>query len=88
MLSQQRSSPGLAGSELTRERGGDDVEEVTVQEDKSRPAALSWMHAHIMVIISVYKVQLNKSFSSCVFTSLLSELYRNILLGHFHESFD
>lgn len=59
-----------------------------VEEDKARPAALSCMHAHIMVIISVYKVQLNKSFSSCVFTSLLSELYRNILLGHFHESFD
>lgn len=67
---------------------GDDVEEVVVEEDKFRSTALSLMHVGIIVISSVYKVQLNKSFSSCLFTSLLSELYRNILPGHFHEPFD
>lgn len=67
---------------------GDDVEEVIVEEDKFRSTALSLMHVGIIVISSVYKVQLNKSFSSCLFTSLLSELYGNILPGHFHEPFD
>jgi len=78
-------SPDKIGSKVTWKDYGDDVEEVIVQEDKFTSTALSWKDVRI---IPVYKVQLNKSFSSCLFTSLLSELYRNILVGHFHEPFD
>jgi len=67
---------------------GDDVEEAVVQEDRFGITAVSSMQVPIRMIISVYKFQLNTSFSSCLFTSLLIELCRNILLGHFHESFD
>lgn len=38
---------------------GDDVEEVIVWEDKFSCTALSSMHVRVMVIISVYEVQLN-----------------------------